>query len=80
MGEGREGQEVTGVWRKLRGDDGDQEDRKNSTISLGEKQRAFNASGKEDEEEAGGMPLVFPCGLGRSKWGALCVALLHLES
>jgi len=28
MGEGREGQEVTGGWRKLRGDDGDERERK----------------------------------------------------
>ena len=42
MGEGREEQEVTGGWRKLRGDDGDERDRKNSTVSLGYKQRVCN--------------------------------------
>lgn len=41
MGEGREGQEVTGGWRKLRGDDGDEREKERTQLYLWATNKGF---------------------------------------
>ena len=77
MGEGREGQEVTGGWRKLRGDDGDERDR--TQLYLWATNKGLVIPEEEGGEEVGGILLVFPCRLGRSN-GVSCVLHYCIQS
>ena len=81
MGEGREGQEVTGGWRKLRGDDGDERERERerTQLYLWATNKGFVIPEEESEEEVGGILLVFPCRLGRSN-GVPCVFHYCIQS